>query len=528
MSNPKLPAPFLDFNGKFDIDVVWLAKRENELPDLISCEKERNALLMRAVTVLEQEEELQNLHRENMKLESKVLTQSAKVNISNHGPKKQKKDNDPPDDTASDNGNELDTSVSRPPDHHHYQADLDHLPNHGSTGQRLNPLNESGEIMRCLCCESFTHMVDECPYKCEVIDAKALEMNFNSITEQCDAPSMNDQQTKIQENNMASSEIPTQSCLNEIPTPSFFNGQNFENYKKEIKLWETITNVDVEKRGAHLLQNLPSTDKDPLGVKDKILEKIDIKQLNAADGVGKFIAEMDLFLENSKDEEEVEKVVLFTRNQSEREILLKESASRGILDSGCSAVVSGNVWLNDYVKMLPNSLKNQVTRVESKKRFQFGGEYILKSEGKFSIPAVIMGRKCIIQTDVVNSDIPLILSKQCLQKMRAKIDYETNGAIIFGKYTVLNETSAGHHTVDISPMNHKNAARSKPNISTSVQPQKTRKIVETISPPVSGITSESNASNLSQENLPQRRSLRVFNQKHMNKGDISMMKLLLL
>ena len=198
---------------------------------------------------------------------------------------------------------------------------------------------------------------------------------------------------------------------------------------------------------------------------------------------------------------------------------MKESANKGVLDSGCTAVLSGNVWLNDYVKMLPNSLKNQVTRVDSKKRFQFGGEYILKSEGKFSIPAVIMGRKCIIQTDVVNSDIPLILSKQCLQKMRAKIDYETNEAIIFGKYTVLNETTAGHHTVDISPVNHANSARSKPNISTSAQPRKTRKIVETISPSEPGVTSETVASNLSQDKLPQRRSLRVFNQKHMNKGE---------
>ena len=236
MSNPKLPAPLYDLNGKFDIDVVWLTKRENELPDLISCEKERNALLMRAVTVLEQEEELQNLHRENLKLESKVLTLSAKVNISNHGPKTQEKENDPPvnitsDGIASDSSqyDEFDASVSCLPDHIHHHADLDHLPDHGFIGQRFNSLNESGEIMRCLCCESFLHMIDECPYKCEVIDAKALEMNFNSITEQCDAPSMNDQQTKIQENNMASSEIPTQSCLNEIPTPSFFNGQNFEN-----------------------------------------------------------------------------------------------------------------------------------------------------------------------------------------------------------------------------------------------------------------------------------------------------------
>lgn len=501
-----------------------------------------------------------------------------------------------------------------------------------------------------------------------------------------------------------------ETMTTKIPTPSYFNGQNYDNYKKEIKLWETITSVAAKNRGAHLLLNLPNKEKDPLGVKDKILEKIDITTLNAEDGVTKFIAEMDLFLgkdelqdaweryesfdefyredenwlgfltdfeskyqriknkgvtiadwllcfkllkkakltaeerlivmtgidfskkdqnlmyssavtaikkfkcsvgsessssqasgiqikaepawfnrqqksyrgrgsggpggsaggryddrnrgyhsddrnrgayynnnvnrrasdqryegrklnplsksgqrmrclccdsimhligecpdswesmdlkalrkdlskkvhlteefnenlqnpdpvnftENPQaaeyvnprddlmnlaayEDEEVEHVVMFTRNHNERRILTKESTGHGVLDSGCSKIVTGVTWLKTYLDMLPEKLHDEVKRIDSKTRFQFGGEYILSSQGRYCLPAIIMGQKCMINTDVVDSDIPLLFSKKSLQKMKAKIDYETNEAIIFGKYTILNETTSGHHCIPMLP-----------------------------------------------------------------------------
>ena len=49
-----------------------------------------------------------------------------------------------------------------------------------------------------------------------------------------------------------------------------------------------------------MLLNLPGRDKDPLGIKDKILEKCDITKLNHKDGVKELLKLMDEFL--GKDE----------------------------------------------------------------------------------------------------------------------------------------------------------------------------------------------------------------------------------
>ena len=48
--------------------------------------------------------------------------------------------------------------------------------------------------------------------------------------------------------------------------------------------------------------------------------------------------------------------------------------------------------------------------------FKFGGGTCLKSTGEFSIPAVLADKAVTIQTDVVQSDIPLLLSKDSMKQ----------------------------------------------------------------------------------------------------------------
>ena len=64
---------------------------------------------------------------------------------------------------------------------------------------------------------------------------------------------------------------PIMSASN-IQTPTYMSGQNYELFKKEIKIWAKVTSVKEEARGMHILLNLPNQDKDPNGVKSKILE----------------------------------------------------------------------------------------------------------------------------------------------------------------------------------------------------------------------------------------------------------------
>lgn len=78
-----------------------------------------------------------------------------------------------------------------------------------------------------------------------------------------------------------------------------------------------------------------------------------------------------------------------------------------------------------------------------------GGGTKLKSCGEYMIPVHMVGNNVTIRTDVVNSDIPLLLSRSSMKKAKIKMDLENDTAIILGKEVALNLTSSGHYCIPI-------------------------------------------------------------------------------
>ena len=58
----------------------------------------------------------------------------------------------------------------------------------------------------------------------------------------------------------------------------------------------------------------------------------------------------------------------------------------------------------------------KVEKLESIKTFRFGGGERRKSLGFWRIPCKIAGRKVMLETDVVEADIPCLLSKAALKR----------------------------------------------------------------------------------------------------------------
>ena len=69
--------------------------------------------------------------------------------------------------------------------------------------------------------------------------------------------------------------------------------------------------------------------------------------------------------------------------------------------------------------------------------------------GEYRLPVVIAGKEAIIKTDVVKSDIPLLLSRTAMKKAAVKMDLENDTATIFGKEINLNLTTSGHYCIPI-------------------------------------------------------------------------------
>ena len=104
--------------------------------------------------------------------------------------------------------------------------------------------------------------------------------------------------------------------------------------------------------------------------------------------------------------------LLATRDVEENYMInfLGETLNTAVLDSGCSKTVCGEVWLNCYLKSLSEEELELIEEKEGGSKFKFGNGDALLSIKKVAIPALIRSRQVMIKTDVVATDIPLLLS----------------------------------------------------------------------------------------------------------------------
>ena len=119
------------------------------------------------------------------------------------------------------------------------------------------------------------------------------------------------------------------------------------------------------------------------------------------------------------------------------------------LDSACSSTVCGEIWLENYLNSLDHEDRRKIKRFIGQKTFEFGGGKRLKSKGEYNLPAVIAGKEVTIKTDVVESDIPLLLSRQAMKTAGVKMDLESVTAQFFDKDIALNLTTSGYYCIPI-------------------------------------------------------------------------------
>ena len=147
---------------------------------------------------------------------------------------------------------------------------------------------------------------------------------------------------------------------------------------------------------------------------------------------------------------EDEHVVLFTRyHKGDIAQLGIDARNCAVLDSACSSTVCGEIWLENYLNSLDHEDRRKIKRFIGQKTFKFGGGERLKSKGEYNFPAVIAGKEVTIKTDVVESDIPLLLLRQAMKTAGVKMDLERDRAQIFDKDIALNLTTLEHYCIPI-------------------------------------------------------------------------------
>ena len=161
-------------------------------------------------------------------------------------------------------------------------------------------------------------------------------------------------------------------------------------------------------------------------------------------------SDSDTSCKKSDDNNKKAEFVLFTGyNDHKLSELECDARNCAVLDSACTSTVCGRAWLDNYVSSLSEKDRCQVTSEPSSRVFKFGGGTQLKSEGEYVIPAVMAGTETRIKTDVVDSDIPLLLSRTAMKKAQVKLDLENDSAEVLGKTVALDISASGHYCLPI-------------------------------------------------------------------------------
>ena len=149
-------------------------------------------------------------------------------------------------------------------------------------------------------------------------------------------------------------------------------------------------------------------------------------------------------------DQSVESIVCYTgKDRILMNTLTQEALNSVVIDSACSSTVCGELWYNNFKESLDSERRKKIVEGVGVKVFRFGGGERLKSIRSAVIPVELAGHAVKLNLDVVESDLPLLLSKPAMKKLRFKMDLEQDTGEILGTPVTMNITSSGHYCIPI-------------------------------------------------------------------------------
>ncbi|VDI33647.1 Hypothetical predicted protein [Mytilus galloprovincialis] len=133
---------------------------------------------------------------------------------------------------------------------------------------------------------------------------------------------------------------------------------------------------------------------------------------------------------------------------SETKYFVAEAFNAAVVDTACTKTVCGTKWLHQFLDTF-DSANEEIKCKESNTPFKFGDGKTVHSYQSVKLPATIGSLKCYIETEVVDCEIPLLLSKDSLKRAQTVLDLHNDKVTMFGKPVDVHFTSNGHYCINI-------------------------------------------------------------------------------
>ena len=129
--------------------------------------------------------------------------------------------------------------------------------------------------------------------------------------------------------------------------------------------------------------------------------------------------------------------------------LLTETVNKAVIDSGCTKTCCGQKWYDSYMQSLTADELKSIEPKETNAVFKFGDSTPVSAEKKVLLPMKMADVKLLLETEVVPTDIPLLLSKETMKRAEAKMDFVNDKIELFGREQPMICTSSGHYAIPI-------------------------------------------------------------------------------
>ena len=129
--------------------------------------------------------------------------------------------------------------------------------------------------------------------------------------------------------------------------------------------------------------------------------------------------------------------------------LVGESLSSGLLDCGCTKTVCGKEWYNEFVSSLPEDDRNSIQSEESRVPYKFGSGDIVYSFKKSILPVYLGNNKGSLETEVVDTELPLLISKSAMKASGMVLDFQKDTAQFGDQELPLQTSSSGHYLISL-------------------------------------------------------------------------------
>ena len=122
--------------------------------------------------------------------------------------------------------------------------------------------------------------------------------------------------------------------------------------------------------------------------------------------------------------------------------LVGETFCSALLDSGCTKTVCGTEWLREYTLGLSEEDRKTIVKSKSDRIFKFGDGKVVSAYERVTIPATIGSQKGVIECEVIDKNLPLLLSKDSMKKAGVTVNFVEDTATIIGEKIHSDTTSS--------------------------------------------------------------------------------------